>query len=291
MQALPMLGAFALLECPVSSDGSCDSPAGQPREHAEPATVVGISDGFASLTGYTRDELKGHSLTALCGAGSNQDVVSRLYRKIQTAVGVVLRVQCARKDGSPFWAVIATCPVVQHPGATSSHAGHHSNSGGGASGGGGAVLRTLCFLQDVTASKPKRVGKYTLGKVIGSGAFGTVRLAKRADAGPGADELVAVKILDATRFRSISEIEQVQEEMSVLSSLKHPHIIRLYEVLFIANVFYLVMELGSGGSLMTYVRATGLPVAGGGRGRSVPEEDSQRLFLQMISAVDFCHRR
>jgi hypothetical protein len=44
---------------------------------------------------------------------------------------------------------------------------------------------------------------------------------------PCPDELVAVKSVDATRFRSIGEIEQVQEEMAVLSALKHPNIIRL----------------------------------------------------------------
>lgn len=46
------------------------------------------------------------------------------------------------------------------------------------------------------------------------------------------DELVAVKSVDATRFRSIAEIEQIQEEMAVLSSLRHPNIIRLLDVHF-----------------------------------------------------------
>lgn len=282
LQVQPVLQSFAVLECTVSSDGGCDSPSGQPNQ--EPATIVAISDGFASLTGYSFQEIKGFSLTALCGIGSNPETVSRLYRKIQSSVAVTMRVQCFRKDGSPFWALICTCPCAQ-PSAQNSHSHSHNESSSSAQ-------RTLCFVVDVTASKPKRVGKYTLGKVIGTGAFGIVRLARRTDpiASVG-EELVAVKILDATRFRSISEIEQVQEEMSVLSQLKHPHIIRLYEVLFIANVFYLVMEFGSGGSLMSYVRGNGLPAAGGGRGRFLPEEDAQRLFLQMISAVDFCHRR
>ena len=58
---------------------------------------------------------------------------------------------------------------------------------------------------------------------------------------PLADEVVAIKAVDASRFRSISEIEQIQEEMNVLSSLKHPHIIRLIEIHFINSVFFLVM--------------------------------------------------
>ena len=44
--------------------------------------------------------------------------------------------------------------------------------------------------------------------------------------------MVAVKGVDGSRFRNIQEVEQIQEEMSVLSSLKHPNIIRLYDVHF-----------------------------------------------------------
>jgi serine/threonine protein kinase len=53
--------------------------------------------------------------------------------------------------------------------------------------------------------------------------------------------VVAVKSVDASKFRSISEIEQIQEEMNVLSSLTHPNIIRLIEIHFINSVFFLVM--------------------------------------------------
>lgn len=47
---------------------------------------------------------------------------------------------------------------------------------------------------------------------------------------PPADEILAIKAVDASRFRSITEVEQVQEETHVLSGLKHPNIIRLTEV-------------------------------------------------------------
>ena len=36
----------------------------------------------------------------------------------------------------------------------------------------------LCLLLDITAQKPRRIGKYILGKQLGKGAFGTVRLGK-----------------------------------------------------------------------------------------------------------------
>ena len=42
-----------------------------------------------------------------------------------------------------------------------------------------------------------------------------------------AGETVAIKSVDASSFRSIAQIDQVQDEISVLSGLKHPNIIRL----------------------------------------------------------------
>ena len=36
----------------------------------------------------------------------------------------------------------------------------------------------LCLLMDITARKPRRIGKYIMGKQLGKGAFGTVRLGK-----------------------------------------------------------------------------------------------------------------
>jgi serine/threonine protein kinase len=45
----------------------------------------------------------------------------------------------------------------------------------------------------------------------------------------------------------------VQEETSVLSALKHPNIIRLLEVHFMAGVFYFVMEYAEGGALVKHI--------------------------------------
>jgi serine/threonine protein kinase len=90
-------------------------------------------------------------------------------------------------------------------------------------------------------------------------------------------------MVDGAKFRSISEIEQMQEEMSVLAGLKHPNIIRLHDVSFTNNVFYMVMELGTGGTLMDYIR--------GAEGGKLPEEEARRVFNQMVGAMDYCHRR
>ncbi len=97
---------------------------------------------------------------------------------------------------------------------------------------------------------------------------------------------MAVKGVDATRFRNITEIDQIQEEMSVLSSLKHPNIIRLFDVHFQSNTFFLVMEFAGNGSLVHFMRNHGDPVK-----HSLDEATAARVFVQMVSALDYCHRR
>ena len=53
----------------------------------------------------------------------------------------------------------------------------------------------LCLLVDVTASKLKRVGRYTLGRVVGRGAFGVVRLGQNTQTGRPAHTLLPVAAL------------------------------------------------------------------------------------------------
>nr|BAU61590.1 AMP-activated protein kinase [Gonium pectorale]BAU61613.1 AMP-activated protein kinase [Gonium pectorale] len=170
------------------------------------------------------------------------------------------------------------------PSAGSSSGGRASAAATGSGDAGGLESRyCLCCVVDITATRLKKVvgGKYVLGKVIGAGAFGLVRIGRNI----ATDELVAVKGVDATRFRSITEIDQIQEEMSVLSSLKHPHIIRLYDVHFQNNTFFLVMEFAGGGSLVHFARSQD-PVH-----QRVDEATAARLFTQIVSALEYCHRR
>lgn len=63
-----------------------------------------------------------------------------------------------------------------------------------------------------------------------------------------------MKSVDASSFRSIAQIDQIQDEISVLSGLKHPNIIRLQDMHFANNTFYFVMEYAAGGDLVGYVK-------------------------------------
>jgi len=84
-----------------------------------------------------------------------------------------------------------------------------------------------------------------MGKVLGSGSFGVVRLAVAKNLPDG--KKFAVKLLDKKEVSK--EIDFLKREIEFLRTLDHPNIIRLYNVYEDPAYFYIVMEFCSGGEL------------------------------------------
>uniref|UniRef100_H2SAW0 non-specific serine/threonine protein kinase n=1 Tax=Takifugu rubripes TaxID=31033 RepID=H2SAW0_TAKRU len=63
--------------------------------------------------------------------------------------------------------------------------------------------------------------------------------------------------------------------------LKHPHIIRLYQVMETERMIYLVTEYASGGEIFDHLVAHG----------RMAEKDARKKFKQIVAAVYFCHCR
>jgi serine/threonine-protein kinase len=93
------------------------------------------------------------------------------------------------------------------------------------------------------AAGPK-LGKYTLGDLLGQGAYGAVHLGEQKT-GPR----VAVKVLDPTHARDPDTIERFKREADTARRLDHPNIVRVIDVGSSRGRHYLVMELVGGGSL------------------------------------------
>lgn len=74
--------------------------------------------------------------------------------------------------------------------------------------------------------KVKTIGQYTLGKTIGQGTFGKVKLGTHTLT----EEKVAVKILEKDRIKDVADVERVAREIHILKLIRHPNIIQLYEV-------------------------------------------------------------
>ena len=83
-----------------------------------------------------------------------------------------------------------------------------------------------------------KVGNYQIGETLGEGTFGTVVKATHAIAG----ERVAVKVLEKKRMQQADDIERVGREIQILKLLKHPYVVRLWEILYEKDKIYLSME-------------------------------------------------
>ncbi|KAL8531268.1 hypothetical protein ACS0TY_008043 [Phlomoides rotata] len=119
--------------------------------------------------------------------------------------------------------------------------------------------------------------KYELGKLLGCGAFAKVYLA--TDVATGQD--VAIKVIHKSRLNNDANlIANIKREISIMSKLRHPHTVKLYEVLATRNIIYIVLEFVKGGELFAKVA----------KGR-FSEGLSRKYFQQLISVVSYCHDR
>ncbi|CAL9134991.1 unnamed protein product [Musa textilis] len=122
-------------------------------------------------------------------------------------------------------------------------------------------------------------GKYEMGRLLGRGASAKVYHARHCPSGQG----VAAKVFPNPRRPAGCSAagDSFIREISALRRLRHPHIIRLHEVLASRSKVYLVLELAKGGELFSRVEDRG----------HLPEDLCRRLFRQLVSAVAYSHSR
>lgn len=130
----------------------------------------------------------------------------------------------------------------------------------------------------MSTGKVKRcVGKYELGRTIGEGTFAKVRFARNSENG----DSVAIKILDKEKVLKNKMVEQIKREIATMKLIKHPNVVRLYEVMGSKTKIFIVLEFVTGGELFD-------KIVNNGRMR---EGEARRYFQQLINAVDYCHSR
>ena len=99
------------------------------------------------------------------------------------------------------------------------------------------------------SNKSKSIGHYIIGKCIGEGTFGKVKLGTHILTG----EKVAVKILEKERISDVADVERVAREIHILKLIRHPNIIQLYEIIETPKQLYLFMEFAPNGELFDYI--------------------------------------
>ncbi|CAO1631031.1 unnamed protein product [Sympodiomycopsis kandeliae] len=135
---------------------------------------------------------------------------------------------------------------------------------------------------------PANIGPWKLGKLIGQGASGRVRLAQHSQS----KQIAAVKIVPrqllASSRMSLGELNQKQDKLTlgiereivIMKLIEHPNLLGLWDVYETTKELYLIMEYVAGGELFDHLVARG-------RLRST---EARAYFRQIIFGVDHCHR-
>ena len=111
-------------------------------------------------------------------------------------------------------------------------------------------------------------------KVLGQGAFGSVKRAKNKTTG----EMRAVKMIDKLQLDEQERV-RLKYEIDILKNLTHPNIVRLYEVYENRSTIYLVTELCDGCELFDEIA----------RREHFSETEAAHVTKQVLQAIAYCH--
>ena len=121
------------------------------------------------------------------------------------------------------------------------------------------------------------VGAYRITGVLGEGGSSTVYRAVRADR--QYEQEVAVKVLRGS-FHGPYGTHRFRQERQILADLDHPGIARLLDGGAVEDSPFLVMELVDGQPITDHCVARNLPI-----------KQRLELFLEILDAVQYAHRR
>ncbi len=123
-----------------------------------------------------------------------------------------------------------------------------------------------------------RIGNYELVKRIDVGGMGEVYLAHQVTA---FNRPVAIKIIRSDLIHDITARARFLREAEVNAHLKHEHILPLYEFGDVDGRLFLVTPYIGGGNLATRLK----------KGGALSLEDTRLLFVPLVQAVAYIHRR
>ena len=137
--------------------------------------------------------------------------------------------------------------------------------------------RTTIFT--TTSSLHKDINNiYEFKEIIGKGAFGIVRTGfRKKEFSP--HRIYAIKSIHKKNFKK-REMDNLEKEIDILSSLDHPNIARFYETFHDENYFNIVMELCRGKLLSTFLKLSG---------GYIDEIKSRIIIMKILHAVNYCH--
>ncbi len=124
----------------------------------------------------------------------------------------------------------------------------------------------------------RTIGQYELIEVVGRGGMGDVFRARD----PRFDRTVAVKVLQQHFANDAEIVARFKAEAVVQAKLNHPGIATVLDFVADGPDLAIVMEFIHGETLDVVISREGSP--------GIPQERAVRLFLQILSAVEFAHQ-
>lgn len=117
-----------------------------------------------------------------------------------------------------------------------------------------------------------------MGEILGEGGFGKVYKGVHKETG----EEVAVKYMDITEMlQHADQIEEIYREAEALQKLNHKGIIHLHKAFVQKKTVIMVLEYCGGGELYERMQEV----------RTMNELETREIFLQIVSAMSYCHNR
>lgn len=116
---------------------------------------------------------------------------------------------------------------------------------------------------------------YRIGKMLGAGAFGEVRVCVHRESGAQR----AVKVLRKSHMDE-DEKKMFFNEINILKDLDHPNILKMYEFFEDEKRYYIVTDICKGGELFDEIVARG----------KFSERDASLLMKQVLSCINYCHQ-
>jgi serine/threonine-protein kinase len=141
----------------------------------------------------------------------------------------------------------------------------------------GETVQWLCdpCRTDVAAT-PQPVPHYTTIRELGRGAMGVVYLARHNQTG----RMVALKLIVPESAATRSAVDRFLREVSVLSQLKHPHIVEWLEQGATRGQFWFAME---------YVNGSNLEVLANANPGHYPIHQACRMASQVLKGLEHAH--
>lgn len=131
------------------------------------------------------------------------------------------------------------------------------------------------FFEKHNEEPPTTLDFYSIGKLIGKGAFGKVLLGVHKLTGMS----VALKAIDKSHLQNEHSRRKVFQEVYILKKIKHKNVVKILEVFETSKHFIMVFEYLGGGDLLQFVKSKG----------RLTESEAKVIFKQILEGASAIH--